>query len=213
MHCAIEGMSKISFENLMKSVFLWNLKPTTLRFLTQFILFPLYSSYNYFILCFTQYKYLIIVVEIFQKYHCNPGAGGELQHISLPKDLSISFYSPIMCDSKKLRLKFGAWQLTSPGVGKDWGGYDQIPKIKIWLYNFMIEMKVVRNVILNKIDPHDQPFRLHRSPPRSRQNFPDSKNSKIWQISQIFYILFGPSLPPNCFHKLSTLFKINEHIL
>ena len=92
-----------------------------------------------------------------------------------------------MCDSKKLRLKFGAWQLTSPGgEGKDQGGYDQIPKIKIWLYNFMIEMKVVRNVILNKIDLHDKPFRMNRSPSRSRQNFPDSKYSKIWQISQIF---------------------------
>ena len=43
----------------------------------------------------------------------------------------------------------------------------------------MIEIKVVRNVILNNIDLHDQPSRMHRSPPRSRQNFPDSKNSKI----------------------------------
>ena len=60
-----------------------------------------------------------------------------------------------MCNSKKLRLKFGAWQLTSPrkGGGEDQGEYDQISKIKIWLYNFMIEMKVVRNVILNSIDP------------------------------------------------------------
>ena len=48
----------------------------------------------------------------------NPGAGGELLHISPLKGLSILFYSPIMCDSKKLRLKFGAWQLTSPG-GED----------------------------------------------------------------------------------------------
>ena len=43
----------------------------------------------------------------------------------------------------------------------------------------MIEIKVVTNVILNKIYFHDQPFRMHRSPPRSRQNLPDSKNSKI----------------------------------
>ena len=35
----------------------------------------------------------------------------------------------------------------------------------------MIEIKVVRNVILNNIDIHDQPSRMHRSPPRSRQNF------------------------------------------
>ena len=49
-----------------------------------------------------------------------------------------------------------------------------------------------KNVILNKIDLHDQPFRKHRSPPNSpkfsplsRQNFSDSKNSKIWQISDI----------------------------
>ena len=32
---------------------------------------------------------------------------------------------------------------------------------------------------LNKIDIHDQPSRMHRSPPRSLQNFPDSKNSTI----------------------------------
>ena len=44
-------------------------------------------------------------------------------------------------------------------------------------------MKVVKDVILNKIDPYGQPFRLHRSPPRNRQNIPDPKNSKIWQIS------------------------------
>ena len=35
----------------------------------------------------------------------------------------------------------------------------------------MIEIKVVRNFILNNIDTHDQPSRMHRSPPRSRQNF------------------------------------------
>ena len=43
----------------------------------------------------------------------------------------------------------------------------------------MIEVKVVGNVILINIDLHDQPFRMHLSPPRSRQNYPDSKNSKI----------------------------------
>ena len=43
----------------------------------------------------------------------------------------------------------------------------------------MIEIKVVRNVILNNIDILDQPFRIHCSPSRSRQNFPDTKNSKI----------------------------------
>ena len=32
---------------------------------------------------------------------------------------------------------------------------------------------------LNKIDIHDQPSRMHRSPPRGRQNFPDKKNVKI----------------------------------
>ena len=62
------------------------------------------------------------------------------------------------------------------------------PKIKIWSYSFMIEMKVVRNVILNNIDLHDQPFRMHRSPPRCRQNFTDSKNSKIWQIWLRYFI-------------------------
>ena len=41
----------------------------------------------------------------------------------------------------------------------------------IWLYSFMIEIKVVRNFILNDIDIHDQPSRMHCSPPRSRRNF------------------------------------------
>ena len=66
------------------------------------------------------------------------------------------------------------------------------PKIEnsfiIKLYSFIIEIKVVRNVILNNIDFHDQPSRMHRFPPRSRQHFPDSKNSNIWQIWQIFQI-------------------------
>ena len=35
----------------------------------------------------------------------------------------------------------------------------------------MIEIKFVKNVILNNIDINDQPFRMHRSPPKSRQNF------------------------------------------
>ena len=43
----------------------------------------------------------------------------------------------------------------------------------------MIEIKLVGNIMLNNIDLHDQPFRMHRSPPRSCQNFPDSKISKI----------------------------------
>ena len=55
----------------------------------------------------------------------------------------------------------------------------------------MIEIKVVRNVILNNIDIYDQPFRIHRSPPRSRQNFPDSKNSKITVISNDTVHCFG----------------------
>ena len=38
----------------------------------------------------------------------------------------------------------------------------------------MIEIKVVRNDIMN-IDFHDQPSRMHRFPPRSRQNFPIQK--------------------------------------
>ena len=46
----------------------------------------------------------------------------------------------------------------------------------------MIEIKIVKNVILNKIDLYDQPFRMHRSPPRSRQNFPDSKNAKVLNV-------------------------------
>ena len=44
-----------------------------------------------------------------------------------------------------------------------------------FIYRFMIEIKVVRNIILNNIDTHNQSSRMHRSPPRSRQNFPDSK--------------------------------------
>ena len=46
----------------------------------------------------------------------------------------------------------------------------------------MIEIKVVRNVILNKIDLNDQPSRMHRSQPRSHQNFPDSKKNQRLQL-------------------------------
>ena len=48
------------------------------------------------------------------------------------------------------------------------------PKIKnhfiIELYSFIVGLKVVRNVILNNIDLHDQPFRMHRSPSSCRPN-------------------------------------------
>ena len=47
----------------------------------------------------------------------------------------------------------------------------------------MIEMKVVRIVILNNIDIHDQLSRMHHS--RSRQNFPDLKKLHS------FYPAFG----------------------
>ena len=46
----------------------------------------------------------------------------------------------------------------------------------------MIEIKDVKNVILNNIDIIDKHSRMHRSPPRSRQIFPDSKNLKITVI-------------------------------
>ena len=35
----------------------------------------------------------------------------------------------------------------------------------------MIEIKVVRNDILNNIYIHDQTYRMHRSPPRVAKNF------------------------------------------
>jgi len=35
----------------------------------------------------------------------------------------------------------------------------------------MIGMKVVRNVILNNIDLHDQPFKMHRSAPPESPKF------------------------------------------
>ena len=47
----------------------------------------------------------------------------------------------------------------------------------------MIEIKVVRNHILNNIDFHNQLSRMHRSLPMSRKKFPDSKNSNITVIS------------------------------
>ena len=34
------------------------------------------------------------------------------------------------------------------------------------MYSFIIEIKVVRNVILNNIDCDNQPSRMHRSPPK-----------------------------------------------
>ena len=46
------------------------------------------------------------------------------------------------------------------------------------LYSFIIEIKVVRNVILNNIDLHNQPCRMHRSPSSSRQKFSNSKKSR-----------------------------------
>ena len=58
---------------------------------------------------------------------------------------------------------------------------------QIWSYNFMIEIKVVRNVILNNIDLHSQLSRMHCSLPRSRQKFSDSKNLKNWQIRHRYF--------------------------
>ena len=55
----------------------------------------------------------------------------------------------------------------------------------------MIEIKVVRNVILNNIDLHDQPSRMHLSPPRSCQKFSNSKNSKITVIFNETVHCFG----------------------
>ena len=49
----------------------------------------------------------------------------------------------------------------------------------------MIEIKVVRNLILNNIVAHDQPSKMHSSLPMSRQNFPNLKNSKITVISNL----------------------------
>ena len=58
----------------------------------------------------------------------------------------------------------------------------------------MIEMKVVRNVILNNIDLHDQPFRMHRSPPGVAKHFQirkikDLKN--LTDISDLIMECFG----------------------
>jgi len=44
-------------------------------------------------------------------------------------------------------------------------------RIIIELYSFIIQIKVVGNVIQNIIDINDQPSRMHRSPSRSRQKF------------------------------------------
>ena len=46
----------------------------------------------------------------------------------------------------------------------------------VQLYN---RNKSYQKFRLNNIDIHDEPSRMHRSSPRSLQNFPDSKNSKI----------------------------------
>ena len=72
----------------------------------------------------------------------------------------------------------------------------------------MIEMKVVKNVILNKIDLHDQPFRMHRSPPRSRQNFPDSKNAKILNVHAGTLDI----IQTDRFSFVMTLFDVLKHI-
>ena len=48
----------------------------------------------------------------------------------------------------------------------------------IELYSFIIEIKVIINVIVNNIDIHDQPSRMHRSPSRSRPKISDYKNFK-----------------------------------
>ena len=42
----------------------------------------------------------------------------------------------------------------------------------------MFEVKVVRYVILNNIDFHDQPSRMYRSPPRGRQQCSNSKKRR-----------------------------------
>ena len=44
--------------------------------------------------------------------------------------------------------------------------------------SFMLEIKVVRNVILNKIVFHDQPSRMYRSPPRVAKNVQILKKRK-----------------------------------
>ena len=53
---------------------------------------------------------------------------------------------------------------------------------QIWSYSFLIEIKVVRNVILNHIDLNDQLSRMQCSPPRSRKICSDTKNSNPTQI-------------------------------
>ena len=51
----------------------------------------------------------------------------------------------------------------------------------------MIEIKVVRNLILNNINIHDQLSRMHCSPPRSRQKISDLKNTRIRQIRHRYF--------------------------
>ena len=43
----------------------------------------------------------------------------------------------------------------------------------------MIEMKVVRNIIFNNIDLHDQPSRMHSSPPGVAKNFQIRKIQRL----------------------------------
>ena len=52
----------------------------------------------------------------------------------------------------------------------------------------MIEIKVVRNVILNNIDNHDQPFRMHRYPPRVAKVSIFEKFKDVTNLTQIFQI-------------------------
>ena len=47
----------------------------------------------------------------------------------------------------------------------------------------MIEIKGVRNIILNNINPHDQPSRMHCSHPRSPQNIPDKSDTNISDLT------------------------------
>ena len=67
------------------------------------------------------------------------------------------------------------------------------PKIEnsfiIELYSFIIEIKVVRNVILNNIDLHDQPSRMHRSPPKESPKFSRFVKFKdLTNLTQLFQI-------------------------
>ena len=50
----------------------------------------------------------------------------------------------------------------------------------------MIEIKVVRNIILNSIDINDQPSKMHHSPPMSCQNFQIKKIQRLTNLRQIY---------------------------